>query len=257
MAVIALGGQTGGGARLLGPLVAQKLNADYVDRMILQHAARDLGATVGALHQKEERPPTKGERFGRSLQGLIERSAAGGVELDEYGAPFIPPFLTEEYDALSRPIATKGHEVADEEYVEALGSVLKELASGGNVVIVGRGSPIILRDTPDVLRVGLVANWWDCVNRIMEQDHLNKKQAEKAVIDRDKARAHYFNRFFGVDDPDKPEFYHLMINTSDVCISYAADLVTQAADAFEEGWLERGSSDCEYFSGTIGRRYHR
>ena len=49
MAVIALGGQTGGGARLLGPIVAQKLGADYVDRSILQKAASELGATVGAL----------------------------------------------------------------------------------------------------------------------------------------------------------------------------------------------------------------
>ena len=236
MAVIALGGQTGGGARLLGPIVAQKLGADYVDRSILQKAASEVGATVGALQQKEERLPTKWERFGWSLQTAIEHSGTADRGIDEYGA-FLQSFLTEEYDALPRPIATKGHEVADEEYAEALRTVLKGLAAVGNVVIVGRGSPIILRDTPKVLRVGLVANWWDCVNRIMEQDHLAKEQAEKAVINRDKARAHYFKRFFGVDDPDKPEFYHMVINTSDVCMKYAADLVTQAADALNEDRL--------------------
>ena len=112
-----------------------------------------------------------------------------------------------------------------------------ELAADGNVVIVGRGSSIILRDMPKVLRVGVVANWWDCVSRIMEQDHLTKEQATQAVIDRDKARTHYFKRFFGVDDPDKPEFYHLVVNTSDMGLGHAADLVAQAADALEEGWL--------------------
>ena len=237
MAVIVLGGQTGGGARLLGPMVAEKLQADYVDRVILQHAARALGATVGALHQKEERLPTKGERFGRSLQRMIERSAAAGGGLDEHGVPFVPSFLTEEYDALPRPIAMSGHEVGDEEYVEALGQVMRELAAGGNVVIVGRGSPIILRDMPKVLRVGVVANWFDCVTRVVEREHLDREEAEKAVIDRDKARAHYFKRFFGVDDPDKPEFYHMVVNTSEMSMGCAADLVTQAANALEEGWL--------------------
>ena len=34
MAVITIGGLTGGGGRLVGPIVAQQLGADYVDRLI-------------------------------------------------------------------------------------------------------------------------------------------------------------------------------------------------------------------------------
>ena len=105
------------------------------------------------------------------------------------------------------------------------------------MVIVGRASPIILRDLPNVLRVGVVADWWTCVDRVMQRDHLGKEEAAKAVIDRDKARAYYFKRFFGVDDPDKPEFYHMVVNTGEMSMSSAVDLVTQAAAALEEGWL--------------------
>ena len=57
MAVIALGGQTGGGARLLGPMVAQKLGSDYLDRSILQKTARELGATVGPFTRKKSAYP--------------------------------------------------------------------------------------------------------------------------------------------------------------------------------------------------------
>ena len=46
MTVITLGGLTGGGARTLGPIIAQKLDADYVDRLILTNVARHVGATV-------------------------------------------------------------------------------------------------------------------------------------------------------------------------------------------------------------------
>ena len=232
MAVIALGSQTGGGARLIGPMVAQKLGADYVDRIVLQQAARRLGTTVGALQEKEERQPLKGGRFSQFLHGVLKRSATAGGDLDGYGLPFVPSFLTEEYDAPTRlwademarekyaaphqPTTTKGHEVGDEKYVVALRSVMLDLAARGNVVIVGRGGPIMLGDTPEVLRVGVIAHRRDCVDRIMERENLARDQATKAVTDRDEARAYYLKRFFGVDDPDKPEFYHLVINTSDI-----------------------------------------
>ena len=63
------------------------------------------------------------------------------------------------------------------------------------------------------------------------------EEAERAVIERDKARAYYFKRFFGADDPDNPQFYHFVINTSDVPVDYAVDLVVQSAKALEEGRL--------------------
>ncbi len=234
MVVLALGGQTGGGARLLGPLVAQALDADYVDQVILQAAAQHLGATVTALHQKEERLPTRGERFGRFLQRAMERS----VTDEGLGEVGVPPFLIEEYDSLP-PIITKGFDLEDKKYIEGLQAVIKDLAARGNVVIVGRGSSIILRDAPSVLRVGLVANRRDCVARIVGQEHLTHKEAENAVIERDRARAYYFSRFFGADDPDNPEFYHLVINTSDVPVDYAVDLVVQSAKALEQGRFNR------------------
>ncbi len=233
MTVVALGGQTGGGARLLGPAIAQALGANYVDRLILQAAAQHLGATVAALHQKEERLPTKGQRFVRFLQTAMERSA---VTDEVVGGLGVPAFLTEEYES---PVITKGLDLEDAKYIEGLQVVIKDLADRDNVVIVGRGSSIILRGEPSVLRVGLVANWWDCVSRIQERELLSQGEAERTVIERDRARAFYFKRFFGVDDPDKPEFYHLVINTSDVAADYAVDLVVQGAKALEEGSFNR------------------
>ena len=40
MYAITLGGMSGGGARDIGPLVAQKLEADYVDRIFLSNIAK-------------------------------------------------------------------------------------------------------------------------------------------------------------------------------------------------------------------------
>ena len=45
MSIVTLSGLTGGGARRLGPDIARRLGADYVDRLILTDAARHVGAT--------------------------------------------------------------------------------------------------------------------------------------------------------------------------------------------------------------------
>ena len=87
MSVITIGGQTGGGGRLLGPEVARELGADYVDRLILTTAARQMGATVEALHQVEERIPTPAQRFTGFLQRVLERSAATGAGGDPTSGP--------------------------------------------------------------------------------------------------------------------------------------------------------------------------
>ena len=240
MTVVAIGGLTGGGGRLLGPIVAEKLDADYVDRLILTRAAREVGATVEALHQREQRAPTRGDRFSGFLHRILERSAATGVSGDPYFGPGSMAFLTEEFEEIPPQPATRGHEVEDEAYIDALHNVIEEMASSGNVVFVGRAAAIILRDEPNVLRVGAVADLDDRISRIMERDRIDRKQAEQVVADRDKAREHYFSRFFGIDDPDDPHLYHIVINTSLMKLEYASDVVADAARALSEHRLEAG-----------------
>ncbi len=239
MTAITIGGLAGGGGRALGPAVAEALGADYVDRLILTDVARHVGATVEALHQREERPPTRGERFSRVLQRIFERSAVTGAGGDPYFGPSVAAFLTEEYEELPQPTITRGHELEDESYIEALSKVMADLVESGDVVIVGRGGHIILKDNPSVLRVGAVASLDDRITTLMNREHLSHEDAENTVAARDKARAYYFSRFFGIDEPDSAALYHLVINTSEVPLELAADLVVRAAKALEAGKLTR------------------
>ena len=239
MSVITLGGLSGGGARLLGPMVAEKLGADYVDRLILTDVARQVGATVEALHQREERPPTRGERFSRVLQRILERSAVTGAGGDPYFGPGVAAFLTEEYENLPRPTITRGHELEDQPYIDALRKVMRELAAAGDVIFVGRGAHVILKDVPNVLRVGVIAGMEDRVTRIMERERLDRAQAEKTVMERDEAREYYFKRYFDIDSPDNSEYYQIVINTSQVSLEYGTEMVVDALRALVEGRFAR------------------
>lgn len=239
MAVVTLGGLTGGGGRLLGPMVAERLGADYVDRLILTTAAREVGATVEALHQREQRPPTFGEKIRRRVQQILERSAVSGASADPYFGSGALAFLTQEFEDLDQPIITRGHEVEEAAYHQALRKTMGDLASDGNVVIVGRGGSIILRDDPTVLRVGVVAEIEDRIGRIMDRERLNYDQAAKVIENRDSARTLYFKNHFNLENPDDPHLYQLVINSSEMDLEYAAEVVVDARKALDKGYLGR------------------
>ncbi|MCE2456543.1 MAG: cytidylate kinase-like family protein [Dehalococcoidia bacterium] len=239
MAVIATGGLSGGGGRFLGPELSRRIDADYVDRLILSNVSRELQATVEALDQREQRPPTRAERFSRLIQRIMERTAYTGGGPDPYFGTVYPEFLISEYDELPTLIATRGHEIDDDAYIGAIRTVIEDLASGGNVVIVGRGAHVILQDNPDVLRVGLIATFEDRVERVMVRERMTQSEAELSIQARDAARLQYFQRFFNIDTPDAAEFYHLVINTSEMNLDAATDIIIRASEELEMGRLSR------------------
>ena len=56
-----------------------------------------------------------------------------------------------------------------------------------------------------------------------------------AVKNRDLARINYFKKYFSIDEPDRPDLYHLTINTSEVSVDYALDVIVSALHALEDG----------------------
>lgn len=238
MTVVALGGLTGAGARTMGPALAEKMGADYVDRLILTNVARHVGATVEALHQREERPPTRGERFTRFLQRVLERSAVTGAGGDPYFGPGVAAFLTEEYEDLPEPTVTRGHELEDEKYIEGVEHAVVDMATDENIVMVGRGCYYILKDQPNVLRVGVEAQLDDRIATIARRERLTLDEATVTVAARDEARKYFFNRFFDIEDPDAPEFFHFVINTSSIGQEYAMKMILDAVDALRNGDLK-------------------
>ena len=235
MYTITLGGMSGGGARDIGPLVAQKLKADYVDRIFLSNVAKNVGATVEALHQREEKLPTRSEKWIHVIQRLLERSAVTGSAGDPYFGPGITALLTEEYEDIPQPTITRGHEVEDDVYIEAIESAMKEMAVDGDVVFIGRGGHVILKDMPNVLRVGVVASFEDRVKTLMSRETIDRDNAIVTLEQRDQARKHFFKKYFELDEPDNPNLFHFTINSSEISTNYAADMVIQNLNSFADG----------------------
>ena len=237
MYTITLGGMSGGGARDIGPIVAQKLKADYVDRIFLSNIAKDLGATVEALHQREEKLPSRSEKWIHVVQRLLERSAVTGSAGDPYFGPGITALLTEEYEDIPQPTITRGHEVEDDVYIEAIESTMKEMAADGDVVFIGRGGHVILKDMPNVLRVGVVASFEDRLKTLMTREAIHRDKAIVTLEQRDQARKHFFKKYFELDEPDNPNLFHFTINSSEMSTNYAAEMVIQNLNSFADGGM--------------------
>ena len=229
MPVITINGPIGSGSFEVGQLVAERLGIDYVDRMVLAEAARRIGSPVGNLVEKEQRVIPFRERLGRFLQTMLERSAISGVGGEPYfghGTEMLP---AETYTELLGESPSATQTVNDKAFIEATSAVITELASSGNVVIIGRAGNMILSDFPGALHVGMLAPLESRVENIMAREHYDREEAAKFVAELEQARIAFFRKFFGVNANDS-ELFHLVLNAARIRPEVAAEMVVHAAE---------------------------
>ena len=229
MPVIALGGLTAGGGRIIGPKVAKKLNIDYVDKDIIKQAALQSGMDIELFTRKEEKPSSFTESILQKVSNILEKSAFSGAVGDPHFGPGAAAFLTHEFEDLNSEENTDKYHLNDVDYSKGVQQTVLQLAELGSIVIVGRGANIILKNHPKVLRVGLIAEQKDRISRIASFENVDHEKAKELMENRDKARVQYFKKFFNIDDPDSRFNYHAVLNTSEMNFDTATDVIVDLA----------------------------
>jgi cytidylate kinase len=97
-------------------------------------------------------------------------------------------------------------------YFEALSRLMNELASQGNVLLVGRGGSRFLRDQPAAFHVRLAAALPVRVRRLMEHRWVREAAARQMIAQSDEQRRRFYQSYFGADWADPLE-YHLTVNS--------------------------------------------
>lgn len=232
MPVVTLTGQRGSGVRPIGREVASLLGIDYVDREILAAAAKTLGAPLEEVMRHDEHLCSLKEKTARLLRAFLERSALAGVDDPFTGTYSMEVLLSRSYAEASEPASTRTQEVDDGRFYRAVTGAIRELGQAGNVVIHGRGVPVILRDLPRALHVFVVAEYEDRVRRVMGDEGLGRQEAERLMAASDRGRTGYFRKFFQVESDD-PLLYHLTLNISRVSVEEGARLIAEMARALD------------------------
>ncbi len=118
-------------------------------------------------------------------------------------------------------------------YLQAMHTVMEELAHQGNVVIVGRGGQLALRDHPGTLHVRMIAPFEIRVQRLAERHRTSLAAARAQARASDRERKSYIKRFYNVDVND-PALYDLVINTAHLSADTATDIICRAVQQLEK-----------------------
>jgi cytidylate kinase len=205
MSVITVRGQLGSGALEIGREVANRLQAGYIDREIIAEVA-------ARLHRQEEDVMAKEMPPSSLLSRIAEALEHSFVFGDGFAGAYLPLGQIPLNDA---------------RYLQALESVIKELARSQSVVIRGRGSEFILKDHPGSLHVLVVAPLELRVARLMENLNLDRETARQEAERFDSSLREFIKRYFKAELED-PENYDLVINTRRFSIQAAASMVVDA-----------------------------
>jgi cytidylate kinase len=159
---------------------------------------------------------------------MLERSAISGVSGEPYFGRGIEMLPAETYTELAGDPSSTAQSVNDKAFIEATTSVIRDLARSGDVVIIGRGSNIILADDPGVIHVGLVAPLEVRAETLMRREHFSREEAVTYVEELEQARVTFFRKFFKVS-PYDPALYHMVLNMGMLQQKTAAEIIAQTA----------------------------
>lgn len=168
--IITIGRSFGAGGREAGLELAEKLGINYYDKELLNEAARRSGLDAGLFARNDERAPG-------ILAGLLPISMSYNV-MSWYGGG--------------------GGAFGGEAVYRAQSDFIREIATSGPCVIVGRTADYILRDFPGLLSVFLHASEDVCIERIMRRsDCTSSEQARQILRRTNRLRADFYNFYTG------------------------------------------------------------
>jgi hypothetical protein len=200
MTLVALSASYGAGGSEIGPAVAEQLGVAFFDRAIPLAVAEQL-----------EVPVDDAEAIERGVEGWLDRLLRGFIGAD-VGAPApVPP-----------------ESFTSQDFARATEEVLRRHAASGEGVVLGRGSAIVLRDDPRVLRVRLDGPADRRVEQAMRLGGMDREAAERALRKFDRTHAEYARRFYGADIKD-PALYHLVLDSTALALDACVELIVLAA----------------------------
>ncbi|MDQ7029379.1 MAG: cytidylate kinase-like family protein [Ardenticatenia bacterium] len=216
MSVITVSRELGSWGSEIAADVARSLGWRFVDREIIYRAARAAGVPELAL----------AELSFEGRRSFVDRLLSA-LHLE----PTVPPLpeasdrerLAQPFGGILAPVLPPVAPTL-ESYAAMLGDVVRAIADGGHVVIVGRGAQVILAGREDAFHVRVTAPFDVRVRRLHREQGLPVPQVTRQVRESDRARAEYVRRFYHADWRD-PLLYDMVINTDRVSRRTAVRLI--------------------------------
>jgi CMP/dCMP kinase len=222
MPVITISRQLGAGGAEIASGVAKALGLRLIDGETIDRAAYKAGVPEMVLHEL-----TYEGRRGLMEQILNALKAAPAIPS--------PKELRLRELATSVSVTPRGiftpamplMSAAMEDYNRIVGMIIVNMAAEGNVLIVGRGSQIVLKDHPEALHTQIVAPIAARVEKLMRTLGISQREATQRIVSSDRARSDYVRRYYNAGWLD-PHLYSLVLNTGRLSVQSCIQIIVTA-----------------------------
>lgn len=195
----------------IGPRVARELGFGLVNEQIVKQAAEEAGIQAHVVADAEQRRSV--------VDRLIHQLLGAKATANSHG--FTAPAAVEQAPSV-------------EELRGLLRSVIEDIASGGDAVIVSHAASHALAAREDTLRVLITAGTDTRSARLKAARKVSEKEADKLVARGDANRADYIKRFYGVS-AELPTDYDIVLNSDRLSVDQAVDIIVRTASADPAG----------------------
>jgi cytidylate kinase len=201
MRAITISREYGSGGGEIATRLAQHLGWQLIDHEIVEQVASEMGTTIQAAEAHDERTEGIIARVFNNLQ-FIEPAFMAGATQDV--------FLSNE-----------------KSYLETVSKIVKAAVTQGHVVIVGRGSQVLLAQQRDALHVRIIAPFEKRVAYVMQREGLDEAVAESRIQMKDRDRKKHLETAFN-RNPEDATLYDIVLNTSFLVLDSAVEIITLA-----------------------------
>ena len=210
MPVVTLEGYLGSGYQNIGRKVSENLDIDFVDRVILSEVARELDTHLGEILDLEKKPQEKSlvEKLSDRLLKALEKSALAGGGADPFFGHGVENLLSQPYKDF--PHTEELSENLD--FTKAIRKVIREIASEGSVLILGRGASGVLRNDPNALKVGIYCDEEVRIRKYAQRYDISEEESRKKIVEYDEGKKNYYLNVFQ-KQPLDPSIFNMIFNS--------------------------------------------
>jgi cytidylate kinase len=199
MRAITISREYGSGGGEIATRLARHLRWRLIEHEIVERVASEMGTSIEVAEARDERTEGFLERAFNSLQFLEPAFMAG---------------------ASSEALLTN-----EETYLETVSRIVRAAAAQGHVVIVGRGSQILLAQQRDVLHVRIIAAFEKRVAYVMQREGLDRTSAESRIKMKDLDRMKHLETAYH-RKPADAHLYDIVLNTSFLNLDSAVEIIS-------------------------------
>lgn len=155
--------------------------------------------------------------------------------LADYG---LPALEVEKFDE-KKPPFWDSLQIKRRRFLHLIEAAIYDFARKGNIVVVGRGGQVLLKDIPGILHVRIVAPLEVRMNRIMEREGKDEKDAARILRQSDRDSAGFIHSFFDVDWNDQ-SLYDLIINTQKISVDTGVKMILESINSRKSKRVKNG-----------------